>query len=77
MLYITVYDFTVVGDIVSAHSHPIGLCHISIVAKGGIRMQWTGGFQACGPGVMKQFNPGKIHSFVATVVPARLINIRY
>lgn len=77
ILNMTIYTFSAVGDTVPMHAHPEGECHISIVAKGIIKMHGREWAEDCGPGTMKQFMPNKLHEFVAVEVPAKLIGIRY
>lgn len=74
-LRISIYDFPNAGDILPSHSHAEETAHITIVAKGRIRVtagNWT---QSIECGKVLDLPANQEHEFVAEEPDSRIVNI--
>jgi len=72
-----VYDFEYVGDELSLHTHDEHDVHISIVARGSVKVfgpdnSWE---QAYSAGSVLDWEPGQYHGFISLEPNSRLVNI--
>jgi quercetin dioxygenase-like cupin family protein len=70
-----IYDFPNAGDVLPSHIHTLTTAHITIVAKGTIRVtagDWTQDV-ACGSVIDLPAN--QYHEFVAVEADSRIVNI--
>jgi quercetin dioxygenase-like cupin family protein len=70
-----VYDFEVAGDVLPMHIHNELTAHITIVARGSIKMRgvdWERDYQS---GAVLDCPPGQAHEFVALEDNTRIVNI--
>jgi len=71
----TIYDFADIGDILAKHSHTPETAHITIVAKGKIKItagDWTYDAEA---GKVIDLPANQEHEFVALQANSRIVNI--
>ena len=74
-LQIAIYDFPNVGDILPRHTHTVDNAHITIVAKGKIRVtagDWTQDVEC---GKVLDLPANQEHEFIAVENDSRIVNI--
>lgn len=74
-LILQVYDFENAGDILPKHSHASEDVHITIVARGTIRVYSHDWDKEATTGQILDFRPNEPHEFVALEDNTRIINI--
>lgn len=71
----TIYDFAKVGDLVVKHNHTEDNVHITIVAKGVIKI-YSHDWEVIAPaGKVVDFKPNQPHEFMAMEDDTRIVNI--
>lgn len=71
----TIYDFAKAGDLVVKHNHTQDNVHITIVAKGVIKI-YSHDWEVIAPaGKVVDFKPNQPHEFMAMEDDTRIINI--
>jgi len=71
----TVYDFENVGDELERHNHGESDVHISIVARGKLKIFGDGWEQEASAGRVLDWDVGVYHGFIALEPNTRLVNI--
>jgi quercetin dioxygenase-like cupin family protein len=71
----TVYTFEKTGDILSMHTHTVGTEHITIVARGRVRIHGNDWEMEKSSGAVIDFLPEQSHEFVALEDNSRIVNI--
>jgi quercetin dioxygenase-like cupin family protein len=71
-----VYDFPEMGDILSMHTHDDATAHITIVAKGKMRITVNGVTEEYECGKVIDFPAHQEHEFVALEPNSRIVNIQ-
>lgn len=71
----TVYDFSVEGDVLPMHWHKPDNSHITIVARGSFRAQGPDWQRIVSSGDVINWEPYKMHEFVALEDNSRIVNI--
>ena len=72
----SIYDFPKAGDVLPLHGHDESTQHITIVAKGAIRVVTPVFDQILEAGAMIDFPALQTHEFTATQDDSRIINIQ-
>jgi len=72
----TIYDFEVVGDVLPNHVHDDSTAHITIVARGSIKVTGDGWQQNWEAGRVAEIKSFQSHEFEALENNTRVINIR-
>jgi hypothetical protein len=75
-LRIARFDFEKAGDLLLKHSHDAGNVHITIVAKGRIKVYSHDWSIEAGPGDLVDFRPNEPHEFMALEDGTRIFNIQ-
>ena len=70
-----IYDFPLVGDVLQMHTHGPLDVHITIVARGSVRMHGTGWEKIGKAGDVVDWEPGMAHEFIALEPNTRVVNI--
>ena len=74
-LHGTIYDFAKAGDLVVKHNHTEDNVHITIVAKGVIKI-YSHDWEVIAPaGKVVDFKPNQPHEFMAMENDTRIVNI--
>ena len=71
----TIYDFPLVGDTLAMHTHGPADVHITIVARGSVRMHGNGWEKIGKAGNVVDWEPDMAHEFVALEPNTRVVNI--
>ena len=71
----TIYDFEKVGDILPKHSHNESNVHITIVARGRVKVYSHDWELEATAGQVLNFQPNKPHEFKALEDNSRIVNI--
>lgn len=71
----TVYDFENTGDILPNHEHDENTAHITIVAKGSIKVTGDGWTQTWPAGRVAEIKANQAHEFEALEPNTRVVNI--
>ena len=71
----SVYDFPLVGDVLPMHTHGPLDVHITIIARGSIRMHGNGWEKIGKAGDVVDWEPGMAHEFVALEPNTRVVNV--
>jgi quercetin dioxygenase-like cupin family protein len=71
----TIYDFENAGDELERHTHGEADVHISIVARGSVKIFGDGWETLANTGAVLDWEPGVYHGFVALEPNTRLVNI--
>lgn len=69
------YDFERVGDVLKKHNHTENDVHITIVARGKLKVYSHDWEVEAAPGQILDFRPGEPHEFMALEDNTRIINI--
>lgn len=69
------YDFPVTGDVLTMHSHTEYDVHITIVARGKIKIYAEGWEKEVVAGQLVDFRPNEPHEFMALEDNTRIFNI--
>ena len=70
-----IYDFPEVGDILAKHNHTEDNVHITIVARGKIKVYSHDWEIIATPGQLLDFKPNEPHEFMALEANTRIFNI--
>ena len=71
----TIYDFDNVGDELEKHVHDETTIHISIVARGRLKVFGDGWETEANTGAVLDWSVGQWHGFIALEPDTRLVNI--
>jgi quercetin dioxygenase-like cupin family protein len=71
----TVYTFEKAGDVLPMHTHVEGTAHITIVARGKIKIHGNGWEMEKSAGAVIDFPPNQSHEFIALEDNSRIVNI--
>jgi len=71
----TIYTFEKVGDVLPMHAHYEGDAHITIVARGKIKIHGNGWEMEKSAGAVVDFPPEQSHEFIALEANSRVVNI--
>lgn len=71
----TIYDFENVGDELARHTHGEHDIHISIVARGSVKVFGDGWETTANTGAILDWEVGVYHGFIALEPNTRLVNI--
>ena len=74
-LFLAVFDFENVGDVLPMHNHGELDVHITIVARGSFHLHGDGWEMIAKSGDIIDWDPGKRHEFVALEPNSRCVNI--
>jgi quercetin dioxygenase-like cupin family protein len=74
-LSLNIMDFPDVGDKLPMHNHDEDTVHITIVARGSLRVNGDGWEITAKAGDIIDWEPGKRHEFVALEPNSRCVNI--
>jgi len=72
----TVYTFEKAGDVLAMHTHDEESVHITIVARGKIKVSGNGWEMEKSAGAVIDFPPNQAHEFVALEDNSRIVNIQ-
>ena len=72
----TVYTFQKVGDVLPMHTHQEGNAHITIVARGKIKIHGNGWEMEKSAGAVIDFPLNQSHEFIALEDNSRIVNIQ-
>jgi quercetin dioxygenase-like cupin family protein len=72
----TIYTFEKTGDILAMHTHDEESVHITIVARGKIKVSGHGWEMEKSAGAVIDFPPNQAHEFVALEDNSRIVNIQ-
>jgi quercetin dioxygenase-like cupin family protein len=70
-----IYDFEKTGDLLPMHTHDENSVHITIVARGSIKVSGHGWERIAKSGAILDFKPHQPHEFIALEDNTRLVNI--
>jgi quercetin dioxygenase-like cupin family protein len=70
-----IYDFEKAGDILPMHNHDETTVHITIVARGSIKVTGHGWERISNAGAVLDFKPNQPHEFEALEDNSRIVNI--
>jgi quercetin dioxygenase-like cupin family protein len=71
-----VYTFEKAGDVLAMHTHDEESVHITIVARGKIKVSGSGWEMEKSAGAVIDFPPNQAHEFVALEDNSRIVNIQ-
>lgn len=71
----TVYTFEKAGDVLAMHTHPAGTEHITIVARGSVKIHGNDWEMEKSAGAVIDFPPEQSHEFIALEDNSRIVNI--
>jgi len=71
-----VYTFEKAGDVLAMHTHDEESVHITIVARGKIKVSGNGWEMEKSAGAVIDFPPNQAHEFVALEDNSRIVNIQ-
>lgn len=72
----TIYTFENVGDILPMHTHTEGGAHITVVARGKVKVKGEGWDAEHSAGAVVDFPPDQSHEFIAIESNSRIVNIQ-
>lgn len=72
----TIYTFEKVGDILAMHTHDEESVHITIVARGKVKVSGEGWEMEKSAGAVIDFPPNQAHEFIALEDNSRIVNIQ-
>jgi quercetin dioxygenase-like cupin family protein len=72
----TIYTFEKVGDVLPMHTHDEESVHITIVARGKIKVSGLGWEMDKSAGAVIDFPPNQAHEFIALEDNSRIVNIQ-
>ena len=75
-LFGTVYTFEKTGDVLPMHTHQEDNAHITIVARGKVKVSGEGWEIEKSAGAVIDFPPNQAHEFVALEDNSRIVNIQ-
>ena len=75
-LFGTVYTFEKTGDVLPMHTHQEDNAHITIVARGKVKVSGEGWEMEKSAGAVINFPPNQAHEFVALEDNSRIVNIQ-
>ena len=71
----TVYTFEKAGDVLVMHPHAAGTEHITIVARGSVKIHGNDWEMKKSAGAVIDFPPEQSHEFIALEDNSRIVNI--
>lgn len=71
-----VYTFEKAGDVLAMHTHPAGTEHITIVARGSVKIHGNDWEMEKSAGAVIDFPPEQSHEFIALEDNSRIVNIQ-
>ena len=72
----TIYTFEKAGDILAMHTHDEESVHITIVARGKVKVSGEGWEMEKSAGAVIDFPPNQAHEFIALEDNSRIVNIQ-